>query len=44
MVMKVNGNESKSNKTINANSGAHTLTHDQIKKTNHSIRITEQLF
>ena len=32
--------ESKSNSTINANSGAHTLTHDQITKKVHSIRIT----
>ena len=43
MVMKVNGNESKSN-THTLTHGAHTLTHDQIKKINHSIRITEQLF
>ena len=32
--------ESKSNSTINANSGAHTLTHDQIIKKLYSIRIT----
>ena len=32
--------ESKSNNTINANSGAHTLTHEQIIKNVHSIRIT----
>ena len=32
--------ESKSNSTISANSGAHTLTHDQIIKKVHSIRIT----
>ena len=32
--------ESKSNGTINTNSGAHTLTHDQIIKKVHSIRIT----
>ena len=31
--------ESKLNSTINANSGAHTLTHDQIIKKVHSIRI-----
>ena len=35
--------ESKFNTTINANSGAHTLTHDQIIKKVHSIRITKQL-
>ena len=32
--------ESKWNSTINANSGAHTLTHDQIIKKSHSIRTT----
>ena len=32
--------ESKSNSTISANSGAHTLTHDQIIKKVHSTRIT----
>ena len=32
--------ESKLNSTINVNSGAHTLTHDQIIKKVHSIRIT----
>ena len=32
--------ESKLNSTINANSGAYTLTHDQIIKKAHSIRIT----
>ena len=32
--------ESKSNSTINVNSGAHTLTHDQIIKKVHSMRIT----
>ena len=30
--------ESKLNSTINANSGAHTLTHDQIIKKVHSVR------
>ena len=47
---RVNGNvqsrdkeESKSNSTISANSGAHTLTHDQTVKNVHSIRITQQL-
>ena len=35
--------ESKLNSTINANSGAHTLTHDQITKNVYSIRITQQL-
>ena len=33
--------ESKLNNTIIANSGVHTLTHDQIIKKAHSIRITE---
>ena len=32
--------ESKLNSTIKANSGAHTLTHEQIMKKVHSIRIT----
>ena len=32
--------ESKSNSTISASSGAHTLTHDQVIKKVHSIRIT----
>ena len=32
--------ESKWNSTINPNSGAHTLTHDQIIKKVHSTRIT----
>ena len=32
--------ESKSNSTISVNSGAHTLTHDQIIREVHSIRIT----
>ena len=32
--------ESKLNSTITANSGAHTLTHDQIIKKVHTIRIT----
>ena len=35
--------ESKLNSTINANSGTHTLTHDQIIKRVYSIRITQQL-
>ena len=35
--------ESKLNSTISANSGAHTLTHDQTVKKVHSIRITQQL-
>ena len=35
--------ECKLNSTINANSGAHILTHDQIIKNVHSIRITWQL-
>ena len=35
--------ESKLNNTINANSTAHTLSHDQIIKKVHSIRITSQL-
>ena len=35
--------ESKLNSTISANSGAHTLTRDQIIKKVHSIRITQQL-
>ena len=32
--------KNKSNSTISANSGAYTLTHDQIIKKVHSIRIT----
>ena len=32
--------KSKLNSAINANGGAHTLTHDQIIKKVHSIRIT----
>ena len=32
--------ESKFNSIINAKSGAHTLTHDQLIKKVHSIRIT----
>ena len=32
--------ESKSNSTISVNSSAHTLTHDQIIREVHSIRIT----
>ena len=32
--------ESKLNSTITTNSGAHTLTHDQIVKKIHTIRIT----
>ena len=35
--------ESKLYSTITANSGVHTLTHDQIIKKVHRIRITHQL-
>ena len=38
-----NKEESKSNSTISVNSGAHILTHDQIIKKVHSIRIMYHL-